>query len=46
MEGYAVDQSLAANNYFPKINLKQCNLETENIPFDTLYLMQYFQNHW
>ena len=34
MKGYAVDQSLTANNYFPKINLKQCNLETENIPFD------------
>ena len=34
MEGFAVDQSLIAKSHFPKINLKQCNLDTEKIPFE------------
>ncbi len=34
MEGFAVDQSLIAKSHFPKINLKQCNLDSEKIPFE------------
>ena len=37
MEGYAIDQGSNAKKFFPKINLKNCDIQNEKFPYEDSY---------
>jgi len=37
MEGHAIDQGSTAKKFFPKINLKNCDIQNDKLPYDDSY---------